>query len=599
VDWNASPPSSGILTHGVLRTPDTRGRQDRDDPAAGTRSVRLPATPALPSPARDLSALERLRARYGAGAADLKLLRLRRLARTELATPSQVLRLHEVLCFLRAYPDDVRVLLLTRRMLLGFARRPDLARHAASLADTGIAGTAIRYRFFWPTVRWLTTRWPARLRLDQADADSTARLTQALPLLLPAAAADWMRGTQLPAFDVLTRLCARRHQSAAACLVDLIERLPGDAFTREAFADAIDASYVLEPGADTPARARAHFAAAPFAFQSTALRRERPDLRLALRVAPRAVSILSTHEGAALLELARCTMVTRARDLMAFEYGTPREARLVDDGGGLSFAFCGVEAERRLLLPAIFGGLMLRNGVPIGYVQLDVLGPHAAVSFNVFETFRSGEAAFVFSRLLAGAHHVFGATSFSIEPYQLGKGNDEALESGAWWFYYKLGFRPRDARAVRLARAELRRIGARPGHRSSERTLRALAESHLFFDADPAQRRALPPLAPILARATARLAAAGGGRTGQRACEAAALRLTGLGSLAGFSRNERQMWQRWAPLLAAVPRMAHWPAAQRAAVIVLMRAKAGASEFEFLVRFMAHARWRRALFGRY
>jgi hypothetical protein len=48
-----------------------------------------------------------------------------------------------------------------------------------------------------------------------------------------------------------------------------------------------------------------------------------------------------------------------------------------------------------------------------------------------------------------------------------------------------------------------------------------------------------------------------------------------------------------------VPRMAHWPAAQRAAVIVLMRAKAGASEFEFLVRFMAHARWRRALFGRY
>ena len=35
----------------------------------------------------------------------------------------------------------------------------------------------------------------------------------------------------------------------------------------------------------------------------------------------------------------------------------------------------------------------------------------------------------------------FGCTSFSIEPYQLGRDNDEGIESGAWWFYRKLGFR--------------------------------------------------------------------------------------------------------------------------------------------------------------
>ena len=110
---------------------------------------------------------------------------------------------------------------------------------------------------------------------------------------------------------------------------------------------------------------------------------------------------------------------------------------------GLAFAFVGMQAERRALLPAIYGGLTLQNGVPIGYVQLDILGRHAELSFNQFETFRHGGAARVFARFIAATHHVFGCDSFSIEPYQLGDGNDEGIESGAWWFYRRFGFEPR------------------------------------------------------------------------------------------------------------------------------------------------------------
>jgi len=34
-----------------------------------------------------------------------------------------------------------------------------------------------------------------------------------------------------------------------------------------------------------------------------------------------------------------------------------------------------------------------------------------------------------------------GTTCVSVYPYQLGHDNDEAIESGAFWFYRKLGFR--------------------------------------------------------------------------------------------------------------------------------------------------------------
>ena len=155
---------------------------------------------------------------------------------------------------------------------------------------------------------------------------------------------------------------------------------------------------------------------------------------------------MSVQRGAAFVDLARAAMVTRERSLEAFSFADARDAWLVDDGDGLAFAFAGVIPPRRHALASFYGSLTLRNGVPIGYAQADIVGRSAALSFNTFDTFRGGEAAFTFARWLAALRHLFGATSFSIEPYQLGQDNDEAIESGAWWFYAKQGFVPRDSR---------------------------------------------------------------------------------------------------------------------------------------------------------
>jgi hypothetical protein len=291
-------------------------------------------------------------------------------------------------------------------------------------------------------------------------------------------------------------------------------------------------------------------------------------------------------------------MITRARDLMAFEQANARDVRLVDDGDGLAFAFCGVIPERRFLLPALYGCLTLKNGVPMGYVQVEVIGPWAAVSFNTFDTFRGGEAGYVFGRLLSTIHHVFGAESFSIEPYQLGQDNEEGIESGAWWFYYKLGFRPRAAAARRLARREVALQRVNPLHRSSARTLRALAEHHLFFDLDLTRPRGLPPVQDALSRAVSWLARHGGGAAAERKADEAARAITGLRSLRGLGAGERLAWRRWAPLVASLPGVARWSVAQRRELAAIVRAKGRRQELEFLLRFAAHPKLAKALFGK-
>jgi hypothetical protein len=289
------------------------------------------------------------------------------------------------------------------------------------------------------------------------------------------------------------------------------------------------------------------------------------------------------------VDLARGAMVTRKRDLDAFAWGDEREVLLVDDENGLAFAFNGMTPARRAPVAGIFGGLTLKNGVPIGYIQVDCVGACAALSFNTFETFRGGESAHTFARLLAVLHHVFGATSFSIEPYQLGKDNEEGLASGAWWFYYKLGFRPHDRAIQQRVEVELARMRRDKGYRSDRAALVELAQRHLFFAVDPRARAFLPPLAP-LGFACARLLAERGGADREHTLAVLgreALARTGQGSLRGFSAAEQWAWTQWAPLMALLP-LERWRPPARAALVALVRAKGAASERDYVARFAAH-----------
>ncbi|MFZ2650881.1 MAG: hypothetical protein WA210_12345, partial [Burkholderiaceae bacterium] len=436
-----------------------------------------------------LAALERYRLDFGPAASVRKLALLKQLARTRLSSARAVLRLHEALCFIRAYPDNAAVLAQAQTMLAGFAGRADLVAHRAALAGSGIAGTAIHYRFFAAQALWLALHWPKQLRLDRDDIEAEVRIARALPPLLTPAEAQALFELKLPGYAALDRLRGAQ-ETDAVFLLRRIAAMPGDGFTREVYSDTIDASFVLAPGPDTPSRSAAHFAAASVVFRAEAPPRARPDLRAEMARSPCSVRRMSVREGEQIVNLARGAMVTRARSLEAFSFAEARDACYVDDGDGLAFALIGVVPQRRHTLASFYGSLTLRNGVPIGYAQADIMGRGAALSFNTFETFRATEAAFTFARWLAALRKVFGSTSFSIEPYQLGKDNDEALESGAWWFYAKLGFVPRDAATLRLAQAEGARVQRDPRHRTRPTMLRRLAQRHLFFDLEPAQPHA-------------------------------------------------------------------------------------------------------------
>lgn len=538
---------------------------------------------------RDLLALERLRLQYGPQALARKRVLLQRLGAATLPSAGAVRRLHEMLCFLRAYPDDAELRTLVVAQLEAFAGRDDLRRHRQTLAASGIAGTDIPYRFFAGQAHWLARHWPAQLRLDRDDPDTEARVARALPQLLTPLERHALRELGRPGYAALDRLRPGT-ETDATFLLRRVQQLAGDSYAREEFVDAMDAAMVLTASPDTPSRTRASFAPAPVVYRNAPPSRQRPDLREQIRRPPRRVRRLPPPEGQALVDLACAAMVNRARSLETFSFGDARDAWLVDDGDGLAFGFCGVLPERRHALATLVGGLILRNGVPVGYLQADIVGSSAALSFNTFETFRGGEAAFLLARWLAALHRLYGCTAFSIEPYQLGRDNDEALDSAAWWFYARLGFAPRRPDLLEISRREQARMARSPGHRSSRNTLERLAQDHLFLDLDPGDPQPLADLSELGLQCGAALSALGCAdrEAALASIGAEAVRRAGLARPPAFTPCQRVAWLRLLPLLGVLDTR-DWRARDYREWMALARAKAGRSERPFVKAVQGHA----------
>jgi hypothetical protein len=328
-------------------------------------------------------------------------------------------------------------------------------------------------------------------------------------------------------------------------------------------------------------------------------RSHRPDLRVEGRHRPARIREASAAEARELIALAHESMVTRERDLDAFASADERDVRIVDWERGLQFACLGVRPSRRFLLEAVYGFLVLQNGIPIGYALASALFGSSEIAFNLFETFRGGQTAWTYARLVATVRALFRSDTFVVYPFQLGHENDEGLHSGAWWFYYKLGFRPREPGLAPVIDRELARIARDASHRTSLSTLRRLVRHHLFFTLGRQRDDVLGvlPMDRIGLAVTAFLNDTFGmdRQAAEEACCKRMAAALGLRRWTALRGGEALAWRRFAPLVCALEGVERWPIADRAALALAIRAKGGAREADGAARLAAHRRFRLAL----
>ena len=511
---------------------------------------------------------------------------------------------HETLLFRRAYPRNRAELVRAERALASFGER--VARFAAAGGDvepfdrpevSGIAGTSITTDYSFDVVRWLARRFPRRVRLAWEEHEDTDRLRALLPGFLPLLEEEALEDANVPYLDWL-RAAQPDPRQDVAWLLRRIESLPLSPTDRAERYEALRVPIAWDLGSGRVTRTRMRWrTGGPFFHDGPLIARR--DVSLSQMIAAARVPIrkLSRAEGQRIVDMTRGATALRYREYYGFTYADPATVRAARVGRGVEIFFMGLDRERRLPLRAGFAGFIVKNGVPVGYIEGLAFFERIEIGYNIYYTFREGESAWIFGRVLRLLNQLYGVTSFSIDPYQLGHENPEAIDSGAFWFYRKLGFRPTSADIGRLVAGEERRIGADPLHRSSSRTLARMVTRNLLYESDPARagdwdRFHIRNLGLAVQKRIRRVY----GGDEETARERAARRVArSLGTGVPRSAPERKAFTDLTLVLDLVADLPRWSREDKRALVAILRSKAGREEIDYLRRLQRHERLRATL----
>ena len=560
----------------------------------------------MPSPSLNglLSNLEEYKNRFGPGEARHVETLLAALSRRNFSNVESLIRFHETLLFLRAFPQGPGVVSRTETLLESFDQRVEALRDGGadlSAVDTfefsGIAGTTMEDTLSFDVIRWLARRIPRHIEIDWDNYDEERPMAATWPRLLPLLDEDAFVEANIP--------WRRWLQAAKGAKSELEFLLRG--FERLAMADREKAE--LYDSLRLPVRwqlqnlklSRTRNWLPPrsiYYHTEPLIPRRQIDLGHELSQPGPALKKLPLRQGKAVMEMIREVMLVRYRELYGTTLGDPRSVVRADVGRGVVIYLWNLPPDRRLPLRAYVAGLTLKNGVPVNYIEAIGLCEWIEVGFNTFYTFRNGETAWIYAQVLRCLRRFTGARCISVYPYQIGQGNDEAIESGAFWFYRKLGFRPGPLELLRLAEREEQRIAKDPTYKSSRRTLQRLAQGHVFYELPGSEKGAWDRFSTrnLGLQVNRRMAREfdGDSRRLRDTSVAKISRALGVQS-SRWDSLEQQAFENWALVLALIPDLPRWTPAEKRELVKILRAKTGRSEMPYLRLTQKHLRLRREL----
>jgi hypothetical protein len=418
-------------------------------------------------------------------------------ARAKFGNDAQsLIRFHDLLLFFRAFPSGPNVLRLAERLLQNFEPRIKAVLAAGGDADdftpeevVGIAGTVVEATFSYAMVCWLVQHHAKSISIQWDDYERETQRAVIWPRFFPLMEEDSLTEANVPYLDWLK--AARGREDELPWLVRQFQRLPISEKEKAALYDSLEIMVRWDMSRSRASRTLSRKPVRDFYFHREPLIQRR-QVSLADEFAkPRLpIKMLSSREAEKALDLVKEATGVRYRELYGTANADPAWVVQANPGRGVEIYFWGLPPEKRLPLRAYLAGFTVKNGVPINYVECISLFDWTEIGFNTFPAYRDGETAWIYAQTLRLLRQLHGTNAISVYPYQIGDGNEEAIASGAFWFYRKMGFRSMDPALEKLAQAEEKKVRANPKYRTSAATLRRLSKANVVYELPEADRGA-------------------------------------------------------------------------------------------------------------
>jgi len=392
---------------------------------------------------------------------------------------------HEVLLFLKAYPENRNLLHLTllelKKLAASVSRLSESKKE--KLVRSGITFSETRANFSFTLCKWLVKTYPGKIKLFSLEGD-TEWGKELLKLALPKADSEGMPAASIE--DWLTEHI--EEDKRIEILLHLIDSLPASARIKEHIWEALRVFITVTLTSDFPSRTFNSLPCSTVFFHKKELVKRLDAVKEIRTPLPRPKK-LSASEKEMILRSARASLFLLNRETDTITYTNENEILFFELERGIQIALFGLIPERRLPFETYIGYMAFKNGVPVAYGGAWPIQRIARIGLNIYEPYRGGESAYLFTQLMRVYHQVYKVNQFTVEPYQIGYGNKEGLQSGAFWFYYRLGFRSTDKKIALHAEEENQKINTVPGYRSSVDVLKKLTASHMLLQVIPLKNK--------------------------------------------------------------------------------------------------------------
>ncbi len=420
---------------------------------------------------KSIEQLQTNRNKYGKEYADLKLSLLKGLDFELLKNSRDLRSLHSTLLFMLAYPDNkivykkVSACLKKLQLLIGSDEKIK-----TTLYNSGITETNLCASFSLELVKWMRKYYPDDIRLSEMEAND-GQISSILSVVMPKVESEilqdgnadwksWIMASSTNEDELLDRIIALFDQTNIR--PEVKDELWG--------ALGINVEIHFSKHSCLPDSIVDHF------HHRSLINKK--EIEHGPEVKVRLVK-LNNEESEQVVAASRIVLMRQLREIDPITFTAAELVSYYQLGRGLSIALMGMVAERRHPVDSYIGYVAFKNGLPVAYAASWILFDSARIGLNVFPEYRGGESAWIFQQALGLHQQVYKLNRFTVDPYQLGKDNADGIQSGAFWIYYKAGFRPLGLLQKQIAQTEMDKIKANPGYRTSAVILKKLAESRM------------------------------------------------------------------------------------------------------------------------
>jgi hypothetical protein len=404
-----------------------------------------------------------------------KIMLLKLLSKKLWANEKQFQHYHDLLLFLSSHPQNNQIKLLTEKefkRITAFFRVENKFREKC--INSGFPFTKTITRFSHDFSEWINQFKECKVTIESFE-ESSMDLNAMLGMTLPSLERDETNGYY--SNEELLDALGIAKSSRFDFLLKQFSTLESKPFLKDYFWDLLKVWIEIEGKDKNFSRIYNRIPIKEIYYQTEILKKFDHEALLQKEL-PKPLK-LNEESRRVLVDVIKKSYLLTMREIDPCTYMDETTLRIYELERGISVAIYGKKANRQLPMKSYFSFTLFKNGFPASYGVVWIFGKFSMFGINIFEAFRGGESGFILCQILRVFKQAFSIEYFEVESYMYGRGNPGGITSGAFWFYYRYGFRPVETTLKELAEKESIKIRSKPGYRSSHKTLFQFTESNM------------------------------------------------------------------------------------------------------------------------